>query len=80
LAGIGQDLKKIYIDETKIVENASLCTAQVCFASFLSGGFTTMTVINTPEKKLAKHTSVHCNSTRVSTQPIAYIASKIRPL
>jgi hypothetical protein len=29
------------------------------FASFLSGGFTTMTVINPPEKKLAKCTSVH---------------------
>jgi hypothetical protein len=26
LAGIGQDLKKIYSDETRIVENASLCT------------------------------------------------------
>ena len=29
------------------------------FASFLSGGFTTMAVINPPEKKLAKCTSVH---------------------
>ena len=29
------------------------------FASFLSGGFTTMAVINPPEKKLAKRTSVH---------------------
>ena len=29
------------------------------FASFLSGGFTTMTVINPPETKLAKRTSVH---------------------
>ena len=28
------------------------------FTSFLSGGFTTMAVINPPEKKLAKHTSV----------------------
>ena len=27
------------------------------FTSFLSGGFTTMVVINPPEKKLAKHTS-----------------------
>ena len=25
MAGIGQDLKKIYSDETRIVENASLC-------------------------------------------------------
>ena len=28
------------------------------FASFLSGGFTAMTVINPPERKLAKRTSV----------------------
>ena len=35
------------------------CTI-VCFASFLSGGFTTMAVINPPESKLAKRTSVHC--------------------
>ena len=28
------------------------------FADFLSGGFTTMAVINSPERKLAKHTSV----------------------
>ena len=30
------------------------------FASFLSGGFTTMAVINTPERKLAKRISVQC--------------------
>ena len=35
------------------------CT-EVHFASFLSGGFTTMAVINPPERKLAKRTSVHC--------------------
>ena len=35
------------------------CT-EVRFASFLSGGFTTMTVMNPPEKKLEKRTSVHC--------------------
>ena len=29
------------------------------FASFLSGGFTTMAVMNPPEKKLEKCTSVH---------------------
>ena len=29
------------------------------FASFLSGGFTTGAVINPPERKLAKRTSVH---------------------
>ena len=35
------------------------CT-EVHFASFFSGGFTTMTVINPLERKLAKRTSVHC--------------------
>ena len=35
------------------------CT-EVCFVSFLSGGFTTLAVTNPPEMKLAKHTSVHC--------------------
>ena len=32
---------------------------EVRFASFLSGGFTTMVVINQLEKRLAKRTSVH---------------------
>ena len=31
---------------------------EVRFASFLSGGFTTMAVINPPERKLVKRTSV----------------------
>ena len=30
------------------------------FANLLYGGFTTMAVINTPEWKMEKHTSVHC--------------------
>ena len=34
------------------------CT-KMRFASFLSGGFTTVAVINPPERKLAEHTSVH---------------------
>ena len=33
------------------------CT-EVLFDSFLSGGFTTMAVINPPERKLAKRTTV----------------------
>ena len=36
LAGIGQDLKKIYSDETKIVENASLCSTAACPGFFES--------------------------------------------
>ena len=35
------------------------CT-EVRFASFLSGGFTTMVVINPSDWKLANCTSVHC--------------------
>ena len=37
----------------------SQCT-EVRFASFLSGGFITAIVVNPPEKKVAKRTSVHC--------------------
>ena len=33
---------------------------EVRLASFHSGGFTTMAVINPPERKLAKRASVHC--------------------
>ena len=40
------------------------CT-EVGFASFLSGGFTTMAVINPPEKKLVKRTSVLCIETKL---------------
>jgi hypothetical protein len=36
-------------------------TAEVRFAIFLSSGFTTVAVINPPENKLAKRTSVHCS-------------------
>ena len=32
---------------------------EVRFVSFLSGGFTTISVINPLERKLSKHTSVH---------------------
>ena len=37
--------------------SSTYCT-EVRFASFLSSGFTTMAVMNPPEKKLEKHTSV----------------------
>ena len=39
---------------------ASMQCTKVHFASFLSGELTTTAVINPPEKKLAKRTSVHC--------------------
>ena len=35
------------------------------FASFLSGGFTTMAVINPPEMQLAKRTSVQWGASNV---------------
>ena len=35
------------------------CT-EVRFTSFLSGGFITSIVVNRPERKLAKRTSVQC--------------------
>ena len=35
------------------------CT-EVCFASFLSGGFITAIVVNPPERHLAKRISVKC--------------------
>ena len=41
-----------------ILENSDQYT-EVHFAGLLSGGFTTMAVINPPERKLAKRTSVH---------------------
>jgi hypothetical protein len=38
--------------------NISAQCTEVRFASFLSGGFTIIAVINPPERKLAKRTSV----------------------
>jgi hypothetical protein len=47
------DKKTFFYD----VEKFPNCT-EVRFASFLSGGFTTMVVINPPKKKLTKRTFV----------------------
>ena len=47
-----------YILNSGMLEGGRQCT-EVRFASFLSGGFTTMPVINPPERKRAKRTSVH---------------------
>ena len=41
-------------------QNFRQCT-EVRFASFFSGGFTTMVVMNPPEKKLEKRTAVQCS-------------------
>ena len=43
------------------------CT-EVRFVSFFSGGFTTMAVMNTPERKLSKRTSVHCLDVNLNDQ------------
>ena len=48
---------------TRTRARAPKCT-EVRFASFLSGGFTTMAVMNPPEKKLEKHISVKCRKGR----------------
>ena len=40
------------------LSNVGHCT-ELCFARFLSSGFTTMAVIKPPEMKWAKRTSVH---------------------
>ena len=47
----------LFIYNYSKAKSATHCT-EVRFASFLSGGFTTMAVINPPERKLAKRTSV----------------------
>ena len=46
----------LMLDIYKSVHSAT----EVRFASFLFGGFTTTVVINPPESKLGKCTSVHC--------------------
>ena len=42
-------------------------STEVRFTSFLSGGFTTMAVINPPKRKLAKRMSVHCTEMRFAS-------------
>ena len=50
----------------KFQVKAPLHCTEVRFASFLSGGFTTLAVINPPEMKLAKRTSVKSEAKRVA--------------
>ena len=47
--------------DVKLQSRAGQCT-EVHFDSFLSGGFTTMALMNQPKKKLAKNTSVQCTA------------------
>ena len=54
-------------NKIKLFSSSLICTktksatyyTEVCFASFLSGGFITA-ILSLPESILAKHTSVHC--------------------
>ena len=50
---------KIYWKNFQTKSYLHHCT-EVRFASFLSGGFTTMAVMNPPKKKLKKRISVQC--------------------
>merc|ERR1711997_581974 len=45
------------VSMTSLVEH---CCTEVRFSCFLSGGFANMAVINPPERKLKKCTSVYC--------------------
>ena len=48
----------IYINKSSLIKLRHC--PEVRFASFFSGGFITAIVVNLPERKLAKSTSVHC--------------------
>ena len=47
------------------VKSRAVDCTEVCFASFLSGGFITAIVVNPPERKLAKRTSVDWSTIQV---------------
>ena len=51
-------LKNVKINRLRLGLQLRNCT-EVRFASFLSGGFITAILVNPPERKLAKRTSVH---------------------
>ena len=64
----------------KIAAMIQHCT-EVRFASFLSGGLTTLAVINPPERKLAKHTSVHwCDGHCVMTTVRGPLSDKMKAI
>ena len=56
-------LKTIPKEFSSIVNYKAVQCTEVRLSSFLSGGFTTRAVINPPERKLTKHTSVQCSDT-----------------
>ena len=55
-------LHRHFFDQLTCLTDCGLLSGQcteVRIASFLSGGFATIPVLNPPERKLAKRTSVH---------------------
>ena len=50
----------VYFTRTKLPNRVVLHCTEVRFAIFLSSGFITAIVVNPPERKLAKRTSVQC--------------------
>ena len=54
-----ENLRNIRLDNLA-THRGTHCT-EMRFASFLFAGFITAIVVNPPERKLAKHTYVHCS-------------------
>ena len=57
--------KKMNESVTSALQIMMLQCTEVRFASFLSGRFITAILVNPPERKQAKRTSVHCSETRM---------------
>ena len=56
-------LEAVFIGRTKkLVKTTAVIGTLFYNETKISGGFTTMAVINPPERKLAKRTSVHCGN------------------
>ena len=54
-----QESLAIILQQIWIFSSPNQCT-EVRFVSFFSGGFITAIIVNPPERKLEKHTSVQC--------------------
>ena len=63
-------MKKISHFVLKLLSNVKTKLIEVRFARFFSGGFTAMAVMNPPEKKLDKRTSVQSGIFYVSRNEI----------
>ena len=56
----------------KLSDKSPIHRTEVRFAGFLSGGFITAIVVNPPESKLTKRTSVHCTDSIYHTDSIKH--------